>query len=159
MHPIKHVVGPRGLRLGVVSCVVALSATTAALAAGSMVMRSSYNRSLGVTILDGPAKYTLYVFCVGTEQTRCTGGSSSSFSPLVARGRPVPASRSGIKAGKLSTRKLSGSRRQVTYYGQPVYLFKGDHKPGQTRGEERKNSNGVWLVVSTSGRPTPKPGY
>jgi predicted lipoprotein with Yx(FWY)xxD motif len=145
--------------VGVLSCLAALSAISAALASGNMVIRSTNNRNLGATILEGPARYTLYVFCVGTQQSRCSGGSSSSFSPLIARGRLVAAAHSGVRARKLGTRKISGGRRQVTYYGQPLYLFKGDRKPRQTHGEERSNSKGVWLVVSTGGRPTPRSGY
>jgi predicted lipoprotein with Yx(FWY)xxD motif len=145
--------------VGVVSCVAALTAITAALAASNMVIRSTNNRSLGATILEGPARYTLYVFCVGTQQSRCSGGRSTSFSPLIAHGHLVGAAHSGIKAGKLGTRKLSGAKRQVTYYGQPLYLFKGDRRPRDTHGEQRRNSNGVWLVVSNSGRPIPRSGY
>ena len=159
MHLTKVLRWRRVVGLVVVACLAALSVVTAALASSNMVIRSTKNRTLGATILEGPARYTLYVFCVGAQQSRCTGGRSSSYPPLIARGRPVPAAGSGIKARKLGTRKLAGGKRQVTYYGQPLYLFKGDRKPRQTRGEQRSNSKGVWLVVSTGGRPIIKRGY
>lgn len=147
----------RAIRLGLVGSAVALTAGTAALAASRTVIRSTNNPSYG-RILEGPARYTLYVFCVGTN-THCAGAKSSSWPPLVAHGRVVPASGSHIKAGKLGTRRLSSGKRQVTYYGQPLYLYKGDRRPGKTNGEEKGNSRGSWFVISTAGRPVASGGY
>ena len=151
------VVRKRALRAGLVACAVVLTAIPAALAAGSTVVRSTNNAKFG-RILEGPARYTLYVFCAGTS-TRCAGARSSSFRPLIARGRVVPASGSHIKARKLGTRRLSDGKHQVTYYGQPLYLYKGDKRPGRTNGEERGNSRGSWFVISTTGRALANGGY
>jgi predicted lipoprotein with Yx(FWY)xxD motif len=138
--------------------VVALTAIPAALAAtGGTVVRSTNNAKFG-RILDGPARYTLYVFCAGTS-TRCAGARSSSFRPLLARMRVVPAPGSHIRASKLGTRRLRDGKHQVTYYGQPLYLYKGDKRPGKTSGEEKGNSRGSWFVISTTGRALANGGY
>jgi predicted lipoprotein with Yx(FWY)xxD motif len=138
--------------------VVALSVLAGtALASGHTVIRSKQTSRLG-RILEGPSRFSLYVFCVGTS-TRCAGAHFKSFRPLLAHGSPVPAAHSGVKAGKLATRKLSGGRRQVTYYGQPLYLYAGDRKPGQTKGEQRGNGRGSWFVIDTSGRATARGTY
>jgi predicted lipoprotein with Yx(FWY)xxD motif len=148
----------RAFRIGLVGCVVALTAIPAALAASNFIMRSANNRKFG-RILTGPARYTLYVFCSGTETTHCTGGKSSSFPALIAHGRVVAASGSHIKSSKLGTRRLSNGQHQVTYYGQPLYLYKGDKRTGKTNGEEKATSQGSWFVISVSGRPLANGGY
>jgi predicted lipoprotein with Yx(FWY)xxD motif len=70
----------------------------------------------------------------------------------------VAASGSQIKSSKLGTRSLNG-KKQVTYYGQPLYLYKGDTRPGTTKGEQRYQGSGAWFVISVDGRAIPKPGY
>jgi predicted lipoprotein with Yx(FWY)xxD motif len=157
VHRTKRVVGGRAVRVGLVTCLVAAGAITTALAATKTVIRTTNSLKYG-RILEGPARYTLYVFCPGVS-SHCTGTSSRSWPPLIAHGRVVAASHSGLKPRKLSTRKISGGRRQVTYYGQPLYLYKGDHKPRQTNGEQRATSKGSWFVINISGRAVPKGGY
>ena len=78
------------------------------------------------------------------------GHSSSTWPPLTASGRVVAASGSQLNPSKLSTRRLSNGQHQVTYYGQPLYLYKGDRKPGSTKGENKNQGNGVWLVIESA---------
>jgi predicted lipoprotein with Yx(FWY)xxD motif len=136
---------------------VALIGVGVAVASSTTTIRSANNPTLG-RILDGPARFTLYVFCPGTS-TRCSGHTSSTWPPEIASGRVVAASGSKINSKKLSTRKLANGKHQVTYYGQPLYLFKGDKNPGQTNGENKYQANGAWFVISTGGRAVPPPGY
>lgn len=136
---------------------VALVGVSAALAASTTTIRSTNNGEYG-RILEGPSGYALYVFCPGTSSD-CTGHSSSTRPPLVASGKVVAASGSGINASKLGTRKLSNGQLQVTYYGQPLYLYKGDTKPGQVTGEDKNQANGVWLLISNQGRAVPPSVY
>ena len=37
---------------------------------------------------------------------------------------------------------------QITFYGQPLYTFSGDAKPGDTTGQ---GTGGVWFVVGKDG--------
>jgi predicted lipoprotein with Yx(FWY)xxD motif len=139
----------RAVLVGAATCLLA-GAVSSAAARSSTVIRSANTTKYG-HILEGPARYTLYVFCAGTS-TRCTGTASSSFRPLIAHGKVVPAARSGVHARRLGTRRLRNGQRQVTYYGQPLYLYGGDRRPGQTRGEQKSTSRGAWFVISTGGR-------
>jgi predicted lipoprotein with Yx(FWY)xxD motif len=127
-----------------------LVGVTAALASATTTIRSVSNPTLG-RILEGPSRYTLYVFCRGATE-RCAGHSSPGWPPLIAGGRPVAARGSRIKATRLGTRKLRSGKRQVTYYGQPLYLYKGDHKAGQANGENKTLASGSWFVISTTGQ-------
>jgi predicted lipoprotein with Yx(FWY)xxD motif len=136
---------------------VALVGAGAAMAGSTTTIRSANNANYG-RILEGPAGYTLYVFLQGTS-SRGTSHNSPSWPPLIASGRVAAASGSHVNSQKLGTRKLSNGKHQVTYYGQPLYLYKGDSKPGQTKGEDKFSGQGAWFVVSTGGRPVQPPGY
>jgi predicted lipoprotein with Yx(FWY)xxD motif len=136
---------------------VALIGVGAAVAASTTTIRSANNRTYG-RILEGPAGYSLYVFVQGTS-SQGSAHTAASWPAMTATGKVGAASGSHINAAKLSTRKLSNGKHQVTYYGQPLYLYKGDTKPGQTKGEAQSTSTGTWVLINTSGRPVPPPGY
>jgi predicted lipoprotein with Yx(FWY)xxD motif len=57
----------------------------------------------------------------------------------------------GAKASLVSTSTRSGRARQVIYNGHPLYLFKGDNKPGDTNGEGLNAFGGSWFAVSPAG--------
>lgn len=164
MNRTEHAVGRRAVRISgrvarvsALVSVLALVGVGAAIASSTTTIRSTNNKTLG-RILEGPARYTLYVFCGGTS-TRCAGAKSSQWPPEIAHGRVVAAKGSGINQRKLSTRKLPNGKHQVTYYGQPLYLYKGDKKPGQTHGEGQQTSTGAWFAINTAGRAAIPPGY
>lgn len=138
--------------MAAVMSALALIGVTGALASATTTIRSANNPNYG-RILEGPSRYTLYVFCSGANQ-RCAGHSSPNWPPLIAHGRLVAARGSKVKARKLGTRTLSNGKRQVTYYGQPLYLYRGDHSPGQTNGENKTQATGSWFVIATTGQAT-----
>jgi len=135
-----------------------LIASGAALAATTTTIRTTTNPNLG-RILVGPAGYTLYVWCKGASDTNCPGTGSSSWPAMVASGRVAAASGSQLNSSKLSTRKLSDGKHQVTYYGHPLYLYKGDKKPGQTTGEGKYSGSGAWFAINKYGHGVPSGGY
>jgi predicted lipoprotein with Yx(FWY)xxD motif len=147
----------RAARVSVLMSAVALIGVGAAVAASATTIRSANNATLG-RILESPSRHTLYVFVQGTS-SKGSAHSQAGWPALTASGRVVAAQGSHINAKKLSTRKLSNGKHQVTYYGQPLYTFTGDKKAGQTKGEAKSTSTGTWVVISTTGRPVPPPGY
>lgn len=149
---------PSGRATRIVAVIAAtLAVSASASAATNTVIRSANDPSYG-RILKAPNGFTIYVFCAGT-QTHCTGRRSRAWLPLIATSRIAAARHSQIRARKLGTRKLRNGKRQVTYYGQPLYLYKGDHKRQQASGEDTQQGNGAWFVISTTGRPVPPPSY
>lgn len=129
-----------------------------ALAATTTTVRSNDSPRYG-RILASSTGHTLYYWCGGTS-TRCTASHSASRWPaLIARGHLVAAAHSGVNARKLGSRRLKNGGHQVTYYGQPVYLYTGDRKPCAVNGEDRVSGNGSFFVITTSGRPEPTPCY
>ena len=63
---------------------------------------------------------------------------------------------SRISARNLGTVKLTGGQRQVTYYGRPLYYYRGDHRPGNVdiHGERFSHrDHGQWSILAAgSGR-------
>jgi predicted lipoprotein with Yx(FWY)xxD motif len=45
----------------------------------------------------------------------------------------------------------SGSRRQLSYAGHPVYYFAGDSKAGQTHGQALNEFGAKWYVLNSAG--------
>ena len=97
--------------------------------------------------------YTLYIYCSGAANVCSKGHTSSLWPPMIAYHKPVAGP--GVNAKKLGTKKING-KNVVTYYGNPLYRYKGDTKPGQTNGEAK---NKTWYVVTQFGQPLTPPGY
>jgi predicted lipoprotein with Yx(FWY)xxD motif len=145
-------------RIAVLVSVIGALAVATALASTTTTVRSTHSPRYG-PILENGARHTLYVWCPGTS-TRCTSAHrASSWPPLISQGQLVAAAHSGVSQHKLATRRLSNGTRQVTYYGQPLYLYKGDRRPCQVNGEERPSGSGAFFVITTGGRPEPTPCY
>ena len=106
--------------------------------------------SYGRVLFDGRG-YVLYAF------TRDTNGRSACYGAC-AKAWPVYYAKSGLRAGKGTTRSLLGTtrrrdgRRQVTYAGRPLYYYVGDTRPGQIRCQNVAEFGGTWLIVRPSGK-------
>lgn len=61
-----------------------------------------------------------------------------------------------------TTRPEGGT--QIAYNGHPLYLYKGDQKPGDTKGEGLTAFGGSWFALTpagdrVSGQPSNPGGY
>jgi predicted lipoprotein with Yx(FWY)xxD motif len=130
------------------------SATTSRTAVGS---RST---NLGQIIVAGSNQHTLYGFTKdGRDKSACYGRCTKRWIPLWAKGRIVAVRGSHVNGKKLGKfRRRSGSW-QVTYYGQPLYRYTGDTKPGQTKGHYKYQFGGSWYAIDDNGSPAPPPDY
>jgi predicted lipoprotein with Yx(FWY)xxD motif len=68
--------------------------------------------------------------------------------PLVIKGTAKPKAGAGVNAALLGVMKRSKTLRQVTYGGFPLYVFSGDHKTGDVKGEAFQ---GKWYLVNPKG--------
>jgi predicted lipoprotein with Yx(FWY)xxD motif len=84
----------------------------------------------------------------GTPPT-CVDDCATAWPPLLTDGDPVAGS--GVDASLLGTVDRADGTVQVTYDGQPLYLFASD-QPGTTSGQ---GVGGVWFLVSPSGQAVP----
>ena len=105
--------------------------------------------SLGHILVDAQGR-SLYLFKkdAGTTST-CTGACATFWPPLIAPGAPTTGS--GANASLIGTTMRQDGKSQVTYNGHPVYLYSGDHNPGDTNGEGVVAFGASWFALSGSG--------
>ena len=72
-----------------------------------------------------------------------------SWPALKTTGKPVPGA--GVRASLLSTIKLPGGAKQVTYAGHPLYTYSADSGPGETSYVGEEAFGGKWYAISASG--------
>jgi predicted lipoprotein with Yx(FWY)xxD motif len=140
--------------LAVISTVGLLAGIATAWASGTTEVKLI--KAHGGRILGQQKGFALYVFCSGAANNCKRGRSEAKWSPMIAYHRPVAGK--GVKQRKLGTKRING-KKVVTYYGEPLYRYKGDRRPGQTSGEQKLAGGGAWYVVSQFGQPLPRTGY
>jgi len=144
-------VEPRPLR--VLATATALGAAVVAVsAAGTSVatVSSRTNAALG-KILVGAGGRTLY--SERKALTECTGSCAVQWPPLVIGARAKPIAGPGVKASLLGTVKRPDGRLQVSYRGQPLFLFAGDAKAGDVNGQA---VGATWHALTPSGAAVTK---
>jgi predicted lipoprotein with Yx(FWY)xxD motif len=138
---------------------VAVSCTSVAAAAGGTQAAHSTraatvalrHTSLG-TILVSSSGLTLYVFTRDhSNQNSCVrvSGCASAWPALQSSG--APSAGSGVQASLLSTTRLSGAVKQVTYAGHPLYLFSSEDRPGGTGYVGQQSFGGAWYAINAAG--------
>jgi predicted lipoprotein with Yx(FWY)xxD motif len=113
----------------------------------------------GGTILASAGGYILYYFTEdkrGSGISACTGNCASLWPPLTGTVQAPP----GVALpGPVGMITRADGTKQVTINGFPIYMYQGDHAPGQANGN---GLGGKWHVVKVSGSPSgsssPSPG-
>jgi len=110
--------------------------------------------SLGNVLVDARGR-TLYLFQSDTAtKSACSGACAVAWPPLRPRGATAGA---GLQPSSVGTIKRSDATVQVTYNGHPLYLFSGDHNPGNVNGQGSTAFSAKWFVVSPHGDAISKP--
>jgi predicted lipoprotein with Yx(FWY)xxD motif len=118
-------------------------------ASGVAATVSVENAGLGNILVSSQGR-TLYMFSRDSgTMSACSGACAVNWPPLRASGKPTVGN--GAKASIVSTTARSDGKPQVTYNGHPLYLFKGDNKPGDTNGEGLTAFGGSWFALSPAG--------
>jgi predicted lipoprotein with Yx(FWY)xxD motif len=76
-------------------------------------------------------------------------GCTNLWPPLMSSGRPVAGP--GVRAALLSTIKLPGGGRQVTYAGHPLYRYSAATEKGETGYVGAQQFGGSWYAVNAAG--------
>lgn len=139
--------------------VSAASAATVASAQGSPpTAHSSRAATVGLRhtrlgeILVTSSGSTLYEFTKDhADKDSCAAikGCSEVWPSLKTSGSPTAGS--GVKASLLSSIKLPGGGKQVTYAGHPLYTYSGGYGPGETSYVGAKQFGGTWYAIDASG--------
>jgi len=114
---------------------------------GVPMLQVADNATLGKILTDDKGG-TLYAFKTDQPgQSMCTGTCAQNWPPLtVAQGAQPQAS--ADVTGKLNVIQRSDGSSQVTINDMPLYYFKNDAQPGDTKGQGVGNN---WYVISPAG--------
>jgi predicted lipoprotein with Yx(FWY)xxD motif len=107
---------------------------------------SSADTSLGTVLVSGDG-FTLYILSKDLKNTpSCYGDCMELWPPLLTDGDPEAGE--GIDPSKLGVATRHDGTFQATYFGRPLYRFRGDIAPGDTQGHGSEN---LWQVLLPSG--------
>jgi predicted lipoprotein with Yx(FWY)xxD motif len=107
--------------------------------------------SLG-SILETSAGFTLYEFTRdhgSVDSCVKVHGCAQAWPALETSGQPSAGP--GVKASLLSSIRISGGARQVTYAGHPLYTYSADSR-GSTDYVGVSAFGGSWYALNASGR-------
>jgi len=128
------------VRLVGIGIVVAFGVAATAATAGLVTVNTTQNGSLG-KILINASGHTLYT-------GKCTGTCAAKWPPLVIAAGAKPIAGPGVSASLLGTVKRADGKLQVTYHRLPLFLYTGDTKAGDVKGQ---GLSGEWHAVAPSG--------
>lgn len=134
------------------------SATTGGSSASnaSVTVSAATVPGVGTVLVDGNGR-TLYVLASEKDgKVTCTaaGGCTTVWPAVVLpSGMSHAVAGSGVKASLLGTVKDPAGDVRVTYRGWPLYTFTSDTGSGTAKGENLKDSFGLWLALTPSGSP------
>jgi predicted lipoprotein with Yx(FWY)xxD motif len=107
------------------------------------------------TVLTDAAGKTLYFFAIDTKTTSNCNGACATFWPPVKG----PAAASGTSLpGTFGVITRADGSKQASYDGHPLYTFTGDKAPGETTGNGKNLSGGLWFAITPAGGKPGSPG-
>jgi predicted lipoprotein with Yx(FWY)xxD motif len=130
------------------AAVICVSAAVASPAVAPVAVKTATVASFGSVLVNGSG-LTLYRYTSDRKgASTCSGACAAEWPPLVVKGDAKPVAGKGVAASRLGMIKRSNGQMQVTYGGYPLYLFAGDSKAGQTKGQGFEKT---WYLVASSG--------
>jgi predicted lipoprotein with Yx(FWY)xxD motif len=124
------------------------AATTTAAASGVAI--NGGQTSLGTVLVNSDGR-TLYHFNKDTATTiACTGQCASTWPPVTVPAGEKPQAGSGVTATLTVVMRPDGTQ-QVAANGQPLYMYAGDSKTGDTHGQ---GIGGFWFALMSNGSST-----
>jgi len=105
----------------------------------------------GPLLADGKTDYTLYEF-----NSTCNAVCLTIWPALTVPAGETPKAGPGVRV-MLGTETDADGQTQVTADGFPLYLYSGDHAPGQVNGQAIHSFGGTWQAVRPNGALLPLP--
>ncbi len=134
--------------LGLITAVGTLAAAPALAATTTVIGTGTVKRG---TVVVSKSGLTLYAFSKdSSKKSACTGSCASAWVPWMANGTVTVKPGSGLNQSLVGTITRSGTQKQITYGGHPLYHYVGDKKAGQQNGQDLKQFGGYWYVVGKS---------
>jgi predicted lipoprotein with Yx(FWY)xxD motif len=104
--------------------------------------------ALGNTLVDANGR-TLYLFQADRPNLSTLSHAGLAVWPAFTS-NATPRAQNGVSATHIAIVKSDG-KRQVTYYGHPLYYFVGDKASGEANGQGLKEFGALWYVLSPQG--------
>jgi predicted lipoprotein with Yx(FWY)xxD motif len=141
---------------GVAAAAAVTHQSSGSLSAGSATAgRVTLHKTKIGNVLATSSGRTLYLFMKDKGgRSACYGQCATYWPPLMKKG--TLSAGAGVKAKLLGTTKRKNGKRQVTYNGHPMYLFKLDKGAGQIAGQRQNFFGGKWFAVSAGGSANKK---
>lgn len=119
------------------------------------MLQIKQNQTFGKYLADGRGQ-ALYAFSADTPakdgamaKSACTGTCAAAWPPATITN--TPKSGSGVESSELSTVARADGIKQLTYDGQPLYLFSHDKAGSAPMGQGIAKFGGVWHLVTPGG--------
>lgn len=118
-------------------------ASSGSSSAGSGVVIKTAKGSAGIWLTDQNGR-TLYIYTVDKGTTSaCYNQCATAWPPLTATGS-VTVNGQFLDQSLVGSTSRTDGTTQVTYGGHPLYYFKGDSSPDETKGQ---GLQGVWYIL------------
>jgi predicted lipoprotein with Yx(FWY)xxD motif len=107
-------------------------------------VEEAYNASVG-NYMTNSSGWTLYIYTADTQNSGNSTcyGSCAKYWPIFYDANITTAN--GINASAFGTITRKDGTKQTTYDGWPLYLYIGDHKAGDVKGQ---NVGDNWFVIT-----------
>lgn len=122
--------------------------TRAAAATGSIATASAASVGTYLTDANGRALYMFEKDRAGASS--CLDACAAAWPPFSARA--AASTDASVSAAKVGTIERSDGSAQATYAGMPLYFYHDDAKPGDIKGQDKKEFGGSWYLVSPAGK-------
>src|SRR5437868_4385222 len=135
------------VRLAAIAALTAfgVAATLAVAAPVSLtVVHSAQNSLLGKILVSASGRTLYHSSSEKKNVVKCVGSCAATWPPLLVAAGAKPVAGPGVTASLLGTVKRPDGKLQVTYAGLPLYLFSGDSKAGDVKGQ---GEGGVWHAL------------
>jgi predicted lipoprotein with Yx(FWY)xxD motif len=143
------------LLAGLLACAAGASAVASA-HGGAPAARAArvakvdlHHTSLGKILVDASG-FTLYRFSKDPRNRDTCAGECAKVWPAL-RTSANPTAGSGVKASLLSTIRLPGGAKQVTYAGHPLYTYSAASERAETAYVGARQFGGTWYAVNAAG--------
>jgi predicted lipoprotein with Yx(FWY)xxD motif len=135
-------------RFVAVALAIGLAVAVGVANAALVSVHSTQNTALGKILVSASGRTLYHDSLEGKNLVKCTGACAAEWPPLVIAAGAKPVAGSGVTAAMLGTVKRSDGKIQVTYGGKPLYLFSGDKKAGDVKGQ---GTGGIWHALTPAG--------
>jgi predicted lipoprotein with Yx(FWY)xxD motif len=140
----------RKVRLAAIALVAGLGVTASVASAGStalVTVNSTQNTSLGKILVSSTGHTLYHLSSESKNAVKCTGSCATEWPPLLISPGVTPVAAPGVTASLLGTVKRPDGKLQVTYRGLALYMYSGDKKAGDVKGQGASG----WHAIAPTG--------